>query len=159
MATGMSGATLAAAAGLGDAGGAGGLGEDGDVIDTDSTSGLVEAEIVRHHQVIERWLTGAMPHADFAMFADAHAPGFTLVEPGGRTLSREQILAEVSSMHGKVPGLTIGIGEVRVVASGSPLLAATYQEHQPGRSRQSTVLFHRDGARLLWLHLHETWLP
>ncbi|MFI7416531.1 DUF4440 domain-containing protein [Nonomuraea sp. NPDC049684] len=115
----------------------------------------VEAEIVRHHEVIERWLTGAAAPEEFARFADAHAPGFTLITPDGRTLSREQVLAEVEALHGGAPGLTVEIRHVRIVASGGALAVATYQEVQPDRTRQSTVVL----QAATWLHLHETWLP
>nr|WP_311132297.1 DUF4440 domain-containing protein [Nonomuraea gerenzanensis] len=115
----------------------------------------MEAEIVRHHKVIERWLTGAAAPEEFARFADAHAPGFTLITPDGRTLSRDQVLAEVEPLYGNAPGLTVEIRHVRFVASEGALLVATYQEVQPDGIRQSTVVF--QGAK--WLHLHEVWLP
>ncbi len=35
----------------------------------------IEAEIVRHHRVIERWLAGVADADEFAVFAGAHAPG------------------------------------------------------------------------------------
>ncbi|WP_433237631.1 DUF4440 domain-containing protein [Streptosporangium sp. CA-135522] len=115
----------------------------------------VEAEIVRHHEVIERWLTGAIAREEFATFADAHGPGFTLSTPDGPTLSRDQVLAEVEALYGSVPGVTIEIRHVRIVASNGSLVVATYQEVQPDRTRQSTVVF----QDTTWLHLHETWLP
>ncbi|MFF4189766.1 DUF4440 domain-containing protein [Nonomuraea sp. NPDC001831] len=115
----------------------------------------VEAEIVRHHAVVERWLTGVAAPEEFARFADAHAPGFTLITPAGRTLTRDQVLAEVEALHGRAPGLTIEIRDVRIVASHGALVAATYQEVQPDRTRQSTVVL----QSATWLHLHETWLP
>ncbi|MEV3984511.1 DUF4440 domain-containing protein [Nonomuraea sp. NPDC049758] len=115
----------------------------------------VEAEIVRHHEVIERWLTGAAAREEFARFADAHAPGFTLITPDGRTLTRDQVLAEVETLHGRAPELTIEIRDVRIIASDGALVAATYQEVQPDRTRQSTVVL----QSATWLHLHETWLP
>ncbi|MFC3980421.1 DUF4440 domain-containing protein [Streptosporangium jomthongense] len=115
----------------------------------------VEAEIVRHHEVIERWLTGALAREEFATFADAHGPGFTLSTPDGPTLSRDQVLAEVEALHGSAPGVTIEIRNVRIVASEGAFVVATYQEVQPDRTRQSTVVF----QGTTWLHLHETWLP
>ncbi|MFI6925169.1 DUF4440 domain-containing protein [Nonomuraea spiralis] len=115
----------------------------------------VEAAIVRHHEVIERWLSGVAAREEFARFADAHAPGFTLITPDGRTLSRDQVLTEVEALYGRAPGLTVEIRHVRIVASGGDLLVAAYQEVQPDRTRQSTVVL----QDTKWLHLHETWLP
>ncbi|MFF3667131.1 DUF4440 domain-containing protein [Microtetraspora malaysiensis] len=115
----------------------------------------VEAEIVRHHEVIERWLTGAAAREEFAHFADAHAPGFTLITPDSQTFSRDQVLAEVEALYGRAPGRTVEIRHVRIVASDGALLVATYQEVQPDRTRQSTVIL----QAATWLHLHETWLP
>ncbi|WP_246267000.1 DUF4440 domain-containing protein [Nonomuraea typhae] len=114
---------------------------------------------MRHHRVIERWLSGEAGPGEFAALAGAHADGFTLVGPGGVTLTRDQVLAELERLRGAVPGLRIEIREVRVVAEEGPLLVATYQERQPGNARRSSVVLRRTEAGLRWLHLHETWLP
>ncbi|MFD9948968.1 DUF4440 domain-containing protein [Nonomuraea sp. NPDC059023] len=114
-------------------------------------------EIVRHHQVIERWLSGE-PGQEFEEFDRAHAAAFTLTGPDGRTLEREQVMRQVRDLRGAVPGLRIEIRDVRVVAEAGPLLVAAYQEWQEGGARQSTVVFRRAGGDLRWLHLHETWL-
>ncbi|MGW2150868.1 hypothetical protein ACWCOT_41620 [Nonomuraea bangladeshensis] len=63
----------------------------------------VRAEVVRHHQVIEQWLAGRAPRAAFDLFSAAHAPGFTMVAPDGRLLSRGDVLAEVEPAYGGRP--------------------------------------------------------
>ncbi|MBB2909393.1 hypothetical protein FHS43_000639 [Streptosporangium becharense] len=123
------------------------------------------AEIVRLHGVIERWLSGEAPRTpeEFAAFADAHGPGFTMVEPDGTVLDRERVLTTVESAYGTSPGLVIEIREVQLVAVGGPLLVATYREsHRAGgAARRSTVVLLRDPAApggFLLRHLHETWV-
>ncbi|MFI6503783.1 DUF4440 domain-containing protein [Nonomuraea typhae] len=122
-------------------------------------SGPAGAEIVRHHRVIERWLSGEAEPGEFAALAGAHADGFTLAGPDGRILTRDRVLDELRRLHGAVPGLRIEIREVRVVAEEGPLLVAVYEERQPGNARRSSVVLRRTEAGLRWLHLHETWLP
>jgi hypothetical protein len=117
----------------------------------------VEAEIVAHHRVIERWLSGAATAEEFGRFAEAHAAGFTLTAPDGTTLTRAQVLERVGGLRGAAPGLRIDIRRVRVVASAGPLVAAAFEEWQRDTVRQSTVILLREGADLRWLHLHETW--
>ncbi|MET8992790.1 DUF4440 domain-containing protein [Nonomuraea wenchangensis] len=116
-------------------------------------SGAVRAEVVRHHQVIEQWLAGRMPRASFDQFSAAHAPGFTMVAPDGRLLSRDDVLAEVESAYGRRPDARIEIRAVTVVATAPGLVVARYEEWQDGEGRLATVVF-QDGWR--WLHLHET---
>ncbi|MEU6794201.1 DUF4440 domain-containing protein [Nonomuraea wenchangensis] len=113
----------------------------------------VRAEVVRHHEVIEQWLAGRTPRASFERFSAAHAPGFTMVAPDGRLLSRGDVLAEVESAYGRRPDARIEIRAVTVVASAPGLVVARYEEWQDGEGRLATVVL-QDGWR--WLHLHET---
>ncbi|MFI6982675.1 DUF4440 domain-containing protein [Embleya sp. NPDC050154] len=125
---------------------------------------VCRAEIVRLHELIEGLLTGA--NRDSGGFALAHAPGFTLVEPGGGTLTRPEVLAMVDGARGAVPGLRITIEDVRVVASTGEFVVAAYREVQVradggGDTRAATVVFERDASTehgLRWRHLHETWV-
>ncbi|NUW32960.1 DUF4440 domain-containing protein [Nonomuraea sp. SMC257] len=118
---------------------------------------LVPAEVVRHHEVIGRWLAGTAPGEAFEEFARAHAPSFTLAAPDGRLMSRAEVLAEVEAAHGRVPGARIEIRHVTVVAAAGSLVVAAYEEWQQGAGRRSTVVFERGPSdRLSWLHLHET---
>ncbi|MEU6713657.1 DUF4440 domain-containing protein [Nonomuraea sp. NPDC046802] len=118
----------------------------------------VRAEVVRHHEVIERWLAGTMPRASFERFADAHAPGFTLAAPDGRLLSRAEVLEEVEAAYGRRPDARIEIRDVTVVAGAPGLIVARYEEWQHGEGRRATAVLELGAARLRWLHLHETWL-
>ncbi|MER5318151.1 hypothetical protein [Streptosporangium roseum] len=126
------------------------------------------AEIVRLHEVIERWLSGRAPRTaeEFDAFAGALLPGFTLSGPDGSSLTRDQVLAWIEAEHGRTPGIGIRIREMELVAAEGPLLVAAYQEWQRGtgadRDRRATAVFLRDPAAphgLRWRHLHETWMP
>ncbi|MFI6297220.1 DUF4440 domain-containing protein [Nonomuraea sp. NPDC050790] len=118
----------------------------------------VREEVVRHHEVIERWLSGE-PGQGFEEFERAHAEGFTLAGPDGRTLDRGQVLRQVRELRGAAPGLRIEIRDVRVVAAEGALLVAAYEEWQQDGARGSTAVLRREDGGLRWLHLHETWLP
>lgn len=116
----------------------------------------IRAEIVRHHEVIRRWLAGTMPRSDFGAFADAHAPGFTMVRPDGSALDRDRVLEWVREAYGTVPGIVIEISDVALVAEEGALAVASYAERRStGPAIRSTVVFRR-GSGLAWLHLHET---
>ena len=125
------------------------------------------AQIADLHRVIEEWLTGRAPRtpASFAEFADAHAPGFTMVTPEGALLTREELLPGFEGVHGSAPGLSIRIADVAVVHADAAGVVATYEEWQDGPAgasgRRSTVLLVRDEAAphgLRSRHLHETWI-
>ncbi|TDD18768.1 nuclear transport factor 2 family protein [Nonomuraea diastatica] len=127
-----------------------------------------EREVIRHHRVIEEWLTGAADRAGFESFAGALAPDFTLVGPDGVAMTQGEVRAWVEGSHGSAPDLRITIRDVRVVAESGDLVVAAYEEwhrtapggHAPSpaaRGRRATVVFRR-GPGLRWLHLHETWL-
>ncbi|WP_053175232.1 NmrA family NAD(P)-binding protein [Nonomuraea sp. SBT364] len=116
---------------------------------------MVGAEIVRHHRVIEGWLAGT---GGFEAFEGAHAPGFTMVTPGGEVLSRERMLAEVAAARGADPGLRVEIRDARVIAEAGPLVVAAYEEWQRGRGRRATAVLRREDGALRWTHLHETWI-
>ncbi|MFI6706525.1 DUF4440 domain-containing protein [Nonomuraea sp. NPDC050478] len=119
---------------------------------------VIAAEIVRHHQVIERWLAGTAARDEFARFAGAHGPAFTMVTPDGRALARDRVLAEVEAAYGTVPGLVIEIRDIRVVAGEGSLVVASYEEWQGGRGRRSSAVLRADDGAPVWLRLHETWI-
>nr|WP_237534293.1 DUF4440 domain-containing protein [Streptomyces sp. SID3343] len=116
------------------------------------------------HVLVEGLLTGA--ERDVAEFARAHAVDFTLTEPGGRTMDRDEVLKMIEGARGAVPGLRIAIEDVRVVAADGAFVAAAYRETQTradgsGDVRAATVVFEREESApygLRWRHLHETWV-
>lgn len=133
---------------------------------TQSGGGMEAAcrtEIVRHHEVIQRWINGKVSRtaSDFATFADAHTPDFTLIEPSGTTLTRVRVFAAVKDAYGADPDLEISITDVTVVTATDTAIVATYKEHHhhpdgPTQSRHATVVFIPSAETMRWRHLHET---
>ncbi|MEU4542907.1 DUF4440 domain-containing protein [Nonomuraea dietziae] len=129
----------------------------------DRDADACQAEIVRHHRVIEDWLTGRGTRADLPTFTDAHTPAFTLITPDGEALPLSRVVTMIEPAYGAAPTLTIAIRDVKVVVSAEPFVVATYEEHHGGQNpsvRRATVVFVRDATArhgLRWTHLHETW--
>jgi hypothetical protein len=133
----------------------------------DSLRDRCAAQIGDLHRTIEDWLGGRSPRtqAAFAAFADAHAPGFTMVTPDGALHRRDELLPGFEGAHGSAPGLSIRIADVTVVHVDVGCVVATYEEWQDGPAgrsgRRSTVLLDRYDAAphgLRSRHLHETWI-
>lgn len=125
----------------------------------------IEKEIIRLHVFFEDWFNGTIDLSDetFRQFADSMAPSFSIVAPSGAHLSRHQILESVYGAYNKRPGTRISIANPRVVYHADGHLLAMYEEWQNDqgieKGRLSSVLFKIDQDQLIWLHVHETWLP
>ncbi len=139
----------------------------------DPAADPIEREIKRLHQFLENWLNGSAPDRD-AVFAegieDILHPAFVNIQPAGILLERGQLLDQLRAGHGASPDFRIRIRNVVVRQSPdrAGTMLATYEEYQKGarnsarsdNARLSSALFHRDAnGRLVWLHIHETWLP
>lgn len=94
---------------------------------------------------------------------DALGDEFVLVSPRGVIDEREELLDSIRDAHGKRSGFEIEIEDVQVRHQFGDVIVATYQEWQESSAdttgRLSTVVFRREGSKLRWLHVHETWLP
>jgi hypothetical protein len=126
------------------------------------------AEIVELHTFFQGWLDGSLPNSDvvFARLPSALAPEFALVSPSGEMARRAELLAQLRAGHASRPGWRMWIERPELRCAADELLVATYEEwHQAAESttaRISTAVFRRHAAapnHLLWLHVHETWLP
>jgi hypothetical protein len=127
------------------------------------------AEIEDLHNFFVAWFNGHLPQTDaaFARFADVMAPGFTIVDPSGTIQDRESLLAGLHAAHNARPGIRIWIESVRIRQHTDDLIVATYEEwqqlpDQSPRGRISTVILRAADNTpngLVWLHVHETWLP
>ncbi|WP_431932882.1 DUF4440 domain-containing protein [Nonomuraea jabiensis] len=134
----------------------------------DADEAACQAEVVRLHEFLQRWLSGDVPRTreEFSAFADSMEPGFSYCDPAASMLAGKQALTAVEAAFGIAPGIEIQIRNLELVAATDSLLVATYQEWQYGIGasgpRRSTVVFSRDPAapqRLRWRHLQETWIP
>jgi hypothetical protein len=127
------------------------------------------AEIVALHDFFVGWLSGTLPATDatYARLVDTMAPEFAMVTPGGASIPRERLLAQLRAAHGSRPGWTIWIERAELRAAQGGLTVATYEEwqrHADGMvtGRLSSVVFREQPGTpngLVWLHVHETWLP
>lgn len=139
----------------------------------DQILGSVEREIERLHQFLEDWLNGSVPGTE-AVFVESLAdilhPAFVNIQPAGVLLERDKLLDQIRKGHGASPDFRIRIRNVvvRPTLDSAGTMLATYEEYQKGarnsarseNARLSSALFQRDpDGRLVWLHIHETWLP
>lgn len=127
-------------------------------------------EIVELHVFLERWSNAEMPQTDrsFERFDRVIDPSFLIIGPDGGSAGREPIVAAIRAAYGRWkdrPG-RIRIENVRLREAGDGLALATYEEwhdfEAESRGRLSTVLFRSDPRApngLVWVHLHEVWLP
>ena len=130
----------------------------------------IEAACVREvrelHAFFEAWFNGELPadEAAFARCADALAPEFVIVPPGGGALDRSALLAAVRAGYGSGP-LRIQVTDPLVHALTDDLFAVCYEEWQEqgglrrGRASRA-VLRPRPGAPngVEWLRVDEVWL-
>jgi len=137
---------------------AGGLGRDA----------LAEVEAL--HRFFEAWMgSGALDETAFERCRAALAPGFVMVGPDGALHGRDAVLQRVrTAQHAHLDAdrpFRLWIEEAAVLYVEAPLCLVTYQEWQSirgvVRGRRSSALLRRAEdapGRVVWLHLHETWL-
>lgn len=128
-----------------------------------------EREIVELHEFFQAWFNGDLPDTDasFQRFAGTMGPDFAIVSPGGQLSGRDPLLKGLRSMHNARQGSRIWIENVVLRQEIGDMLIVTYEEWQQtpdteARGRLSTVVFQKQAGLpndLLWLHVHETWLP
>ncbi|MFM7346812.1 MAG: DUF4440 domain-containing protein [Tagaea sp.] len=122
-------------------------------------------EIEELHAAFARWM-GAGDDV-FARFEASFAPGFSMVGPSGARLDRAGVLAMLRDRRGAFgPAFGIEIRAPVELASGPGFLAVGYDEIQVNRpgplARRASAVFAPAAAApngLVWLLVHETWLP
>ena len=127
-----------------------------------------EREIVELHQFFEDWFNGRtkQTHENLARFTEVTAEGFMLITPQGHLLERSTIIDAIYQMHGKRMEERLWIENVCLCHHYGSIILAIYEEWQESgsgiNSRLSTVLFRQKSTTpngLIWLHVHETWMP
>lgn len=134
----------------------------------------IEAEIRDLHRAIAAWFNGTVEGSDAEfdrLFRSRIDPDLINVQPAGHALTADDLLEPMRQSHGANPDFRIRIDNVRMIdgsdTADGPFLVL-YEEYQSGarnspdeNGRVSTALFRRDpnGGRLIWRHIHETWLP
>jgi len=125
-------------------------------------------EIEELHQFFQDWFNGVLPETDhsFARFADVMAPDFEMIGPNGRSVPIAVLQPALRQRHSAWQNGQIWIKNVRLRWQKGDLLLVVYEEWQAvageENGRLSSVLFQQQPALpngLLWLYVHETWLP
>lgn len=126
-----------------------------------ATEEPVRNEAIRLHRFFSAWYDG---QEDLAIedFSDAMDPLFTIVEPAGRILTRDAIVAAVKDGFGK-GGVRIVVDNFDVAERDS-YVVCRYNEVQTSADETTTristaVMEPDDGAPggYRWLTVHETW--
>lgn len=142
----------------------------------ESLDALCHREVVELHQFFEDWFLAKLDDTDaaFDRFSSAMADSFQIVPPSGFMSDIDRLNVRLRSAHGAWTGpdgngtgwIWVSAVNTRPVAGHDDLCLVTYEEWQEregvARGRQSTALMQRDESApggVLWLHVHETWLP
>jgi hypothetical protein len=125
-------------------------------------------EIVELHQFFQQWFNGELAPSDnhFKRVSQVLGNNFTIITPDGTLVERLPLLNGLRAAHGAHHNMRIWIKNVRVHREEGNILLATYEEWQQEAEvltvRLSSVVFCKKTGNphnLVWLHVHETWLP
>ncbi|MFN6954793.1 MAG: hypothetical protein ACK4PG_08360 [Acetobacteraceae bacterium] len=121
-------------------------------------------EAIALHEVFEAWLSTG--EAEFARIEAALDPGFRMVPPDGRLVTRTEVLDRLAGAAGaRGAGFRIAVEEPLVLAGPPGHVLLHYLERQWSGSgetlRRSAALFRADPSGpngLRWLFVQETWV-
>lgn len=116
-------------------------------------------EIIDAHTAIEDCL--GRDEGDIEALLSRFSHDFTMVTPGGASLDYAALCQLFQTQGGKRAGLKIVVENIELLAEWPEGAALRYSEKQtlPGQAtttRWSMVIFQRQGAKIIWRHLHET---
>jgi hypothetical protein len=116
-------------------------------------------EIIDAHIAIEDCL--GRGEGDIEALLSRFSQDFTMVTPGGASLDYAALCQLFQTQGGKRAGLKIVVENIELLAEWPAGAALRYTEKQtlPGQAtttRWSTVIFQRQGEKIIWRHLHET---
>ena len=132
-----------------------------------SLEARVREEIEDLHAFFVGWFGGSLDAGVFeARFLDRFAEDLVFVPPAGRLLGLDDLASSVRAGHATNPEFRVAIRRVQIQREFDGHVMATYEEWQrnalastpPDNGRIASVLFEK-GQRLVWRHIHETWLP
>lgn len=131
-----------------------------------------EQEVNEFHTFLRDWLVGAVPRTEeeFARFAGVMGGGVEVISPLGTITERDALVSEFESLHAVLAddadAFRIWIENFRFRWIKGDHAMVTYEEwHQLGddkSARLSTAFFRKEPSTpcgVVWLHVHETWLP
>ena len=130
----------------------------------------IAAEISRLHDFFTQWFAGTIANRDDIFdreVGDTLVDGFVNIQPAGTMLSRDELLEQIRSGHGKNPAFNISVKNVRLHHHlPGDIRLVTYEEYQQGamnsapeNGRLSTALLRSVDEHFEWLWVHETALP
>ena len=127
---------------------------------------LAQNEAIRLHDFLAAWFRGELDDEEIhRSFADALHPDFENVQPAGITLSKDDIVSAIQPGRGSNPDFQITVEAPRLLGTWPGHLLFQYVESQTGarssepeNRRLATVLFERNGEKLIWRYLTEVGL-
>jgi hypothetical protein len=120
----------------------------------------IEAEVIRHHEDLARWLGTEAEPGLLDTFHAMHRPEFSLIAIDGLRLDLHALMTALAASRNAVPGLKITIEEFETVLRTADATVVRFLErHSPDSLRRVTAVFVPDptaryGVR--WLSVHET---
>ena len=132
-----------------------------------------KAEIVRLHDAFVAWFTGSCDSSGDTYertIGSVLSPSFSMVTPSGSVIPANLLHERLQAAYGSHSehGMAIEIKNVEVVSSSGSGNLLRYEEWQRSGSpevvetaRQSTAFFQESGPTklIIWVHVHETWMP
>lgn len=121
-------------------------------------------DVLSTHVLIRDWLSGTANGAECVALLARFSADFTMIAPSGTRLDSAGLAAFFTSAAGSRPGLQMHITDLILLQQGSAGAVVGYREIQSQSGletteRWSTVVYdHTTDGRLLWRHLHETWV-
>ncbi|MGH8878862.1 MAG: hypothetical protein ACRD0P_16230 [Stackebrandtia sp.] len=114
------------------------------------------------HADLALWLGSEAAPSVHERVMEAQHPDFSMVSADGEVISRSQLAANLRQAGNAVPGLTINVDELSVLAGSGELIVVRFTEshHHDGHTerRRTTAVLTGDPAAgpLRWLAVHET---
>jgi len=140
--------------------------EDKIVFSDDKLVELCRLEAEALHRFIEAWMNASVEKTEaiFSRFSNAMDPDFIIIDPYGRSKTKNEIVDSFWNAFGsqaKSFKILIKNFNQRLVIQN--MVIATYEEWQiteKESARLSTIVYkmNPENNKPLWYHLHETWL-
>lgn len=124
---------------------------------------LISKEIKGLHNFFQQFFTGEIQQGTINRFEEVLDDNFTLITPHGQFTTRHDILAMVKQNHNSRNQMKIWTNDILTKTLSKDLYLATYQELQGMEDgsktiRLSTAIFRVEGSKVIWIHVHETWM-
>lgn len=128
----------------------------------------VRSEIENLHDFFCGWFAASVPVTELdKQFLPRFSKDITLIPPAGIKLYLDDLINLMRGGYGSNSNFRIQIRNVTIRYESDNCILATYEEWQRNalaskpadNGRISTVMFVKEKSGLIWLHVHENWLP